>query len=189
MAQSDQTIRDIVAQLVSNGQPAQAAAPAMGSMMTMPAPDRSTLAMGAYPPAALAPVSRSNMDAAHMALNMSPQEQALYARHLTNLNGPGGVNNPDGSRSTLYQATQEGPGGKFYNIPTVWDGRREVEPYMLPNGSTMDVPNATTMANVAKTGWDTFPSYATPEAADSRYDQMHGYMERDTADYMKQRGQ
>lgn len=161
----------------------------MGGLVATPIPARSNFAMGSFPPAAFsAPTGQSNRDAAYYALNLSPQEQALYSRHLTNLNGPGGVDNSDGSRSTLYQAVQE-HGGKFYSVPTVWDGRREVEPYTRQDGTTMDVPNSTALGNVAKLGWDAFPSYTTPEEADSRYDQMHGYMERDTADYMKQRGQ
>ena len=38
----------------------------------------------------------------------------------------------------------------------------------------------------AKTGWNTFPSYGSPEEADKRYMQMHGYMEKDTANYFAQ---
>src|SRR5215470_10570122 len=66
---------------------------------------------------------RQNLDAAHKALKLTPQERALYERHLTNLWGTGGVTNPDGSRSTLYQMTMLGPDGRAYNIPTVWDGK------------------------------------------------------------------
>lgn len=145
------------------------------------------------PGAAFPPPVSPGLVAAQQGLNLSPQEQALYSRHLTNLNGPGGVDNPpdeenpQGSRSTLYQSVQE-HNGKFYSIPTVWDGKREIEPYARPDGSVMDVANPTALANVAKAGWDTFPSYATPDEADARYDQMHGYMDQDTADYMKQRG-
>jgi hypothetical protein len=191
MAQSDQAIRDIVAQLTAPQQPAPAA-PAMGSMMaTTPVPAQSNFAMMPFPqqqPAAQFPPPVSpNLIAAQQQMNLSPQEQALYSRHLTNLNGPGGVNNPDGSRSTLYQSVQE-HGGKFYSIPTVWDGKREVQPYTRQDGSTMDVANPTALANVSKAGWDTFPSYPTADEADSRYDQMHGYMDQDTADYMKSIG-
>jgi delta 1-pyrroline-5-carboxylate dehydrogenase len=45
----------------------------------------------------------------------TPQERSLYQRHLTNLTGPGGVDNPDGSRSTLFQATVDHD-GKTYAI-------------------------------------------------------------------------
>lgn len=119
------------------------------------------------------------------ALGMNKQEADLYKRHLFNLYGSGGVDNPDGSRSSLYQAVQEHD-GKFYNIPTVWNGKIETEPWTRPSdGKTFDVPNATALQNVQKEGWDSFPSYQTANEADERYDQMHGFMERDTADYMK----
>jgi hypothetical protein len=121
------------------------------------------------------------------ALGLNKQEADLYKRHLFNLYGSGGVDNADGSRSSLYQAVEE-HGGKFYNIPTIWNGRRETEKWTRPSdGKTFDIPNATALQNVEKEGWDTFPSYSTPEAADARYDQMHGFMELDTQDYLKSR--
>jgi hypothetical protein len=125
-----------------------------------------------------------HFDEADEALGLNEQEADLYKRHLSNLNGPGGVDNPDGSRSSLYQAVQE-HNDKFYNIPTVWNGKRETEPWTRPSdGKTFDVPNDTAMQNVAKEGWEKFPSYKTPDEADARYDQMHGFMERDTEDYL-----
>lgn len=130
---------------------------------------------------------QTSLPQADAAMNLSPQEQALYMRHITNLYGPGGVDNADGSRSTLYQGV-EPHDGRFYNVPTVWDGKREVQPFTKQDGSTMDIPNGTALNNVAKAGWGSFPSYSTPDQADARYDQMHGFMERDTADYMKNRG-
>lgn len=123
------------------------------------------------------------------ALGLTPQEGALYQRHLTNLWGPGGVDNKDEagnvvSRSTLYQSPQQGPDGRWYNIPTVWNGKKEVEPYVKPSGETMDVPNAKAMQNVERTGWDKFPAYNSPDEADARYEQMHKFMEQDTGDYL-----
>lgn len=106
--------------------------------------------------------------------------------HLQNLNGPGGVDNPDGSRSTLYQAVQEHD-GKFYNVPTVWNGKREVEPYKLKNGKVMDVPNKIALENIEKAGWNSFPSYSTPEEADARYNKMHQYIDKDTTAYFKRK--
>lgn len=123
-----------------------------------------------------------NYEQANKDLQLNPQEQALYQRHLTNLTGSGGVDNPDGSRSTLYQSVQE-HNGKYYNIPTVWSGSRETQPYVTPDGRVMDVPNQTALDNVEKEGWEKFPSYSTPDEADARYNQMHGYMEQDTSDY------
>jgi hypothetical protein len=113
-------------------------------------------------------------------LDLNRQERTLYQRHLFNLWGPGGVNNPDGSRSTLYQAVQE-HNGKYYNIPTVWNGKREVEKWTRPSdGKVFDVPNKKALANVEKEGWDKFPAYDDPNTADKRYEQMHNYMEKDT---------
>ncbi len=74
------------------------------------------------------PKIESNVEKAQTDLNLTPQERALYDRHLKNLTGPGGVDNPpdeqhpEGSRSTLYQSSVEHD-GKTYNIPTVWDGK------------------------------------------------------------------
>lgn len=126
---------------------------------------------------------QTNFSKADEALGLSEQEGNLYKRHLENLYGTGGVDNPDGSRSSLYQAVQE-HNGKFYNIPTVWNGKREVEPYTKSDGTVMDVPNKTALDNVEREGYDKFPSYSDPDEADARYDQMHGFMEKDTQDYL-----
>lgn len=140
------------------------------------------------PPAPAPPISQSNytpssFGAANSALGMTPQEQALYQRHLTNLNGPGGVDNPDGSRSTLYQSVER-HNGRYYNVPTVWNGKIETEKWTRPrDGKVFDIPNATARANIDKAGWDSFPSYASPDEADARYEKMHGFMEKDTAAY------
>jgi len=50
---------------------------------------------------------RANLTAADAELKLSPQERSLYERHLTNLIGSGGVDNADGSRSTIKDATFE----------------------------------------------------------------------------------
>jgi hypothetical protein len=135
----------------------------------------------------LLPQPSSGLAAASQLLRLNPQEMALYQRHLQNLHGPGGVDNPDGSRSSLYQSVQE-RNGRFYNIPTVWNGKIETEKYTQPGtGKVFDVPNKTALSNVERTGWDQFPSYPTAEEADKRYDAMHSFMEDDTAAYMKAR--
>ena len=64
----------------------------------------------------------TNFNAASQAMKMNPQEQALYQMHLQNLHGSGGVDNPDGSRSTLYQITVQF-GDKTLVLPTVWGGK------------------------------------------------------------------
>ena len=131
-------------------------------------------------------VGNSNFQDANESLGLNKQEADLYKRHLSNLWGSGGVDNPDGSRSSLYQAVQE-HNGKFYNIPTVWNGKIETQTYTHPyTGQQMEVPNQTAIDNVSKEGWDKFPSYNTPEEADARYDQMHVFMEKDTQDYLTQ---
>ena len=132
--------------------------------------------------------SLDNFGQAMQDLNLTPQEQGLYKRHLANLWGDGGVDNPDGSRSTLYQSVEQ-HNGKFYSIPTVWNGKRETEKWTKPEtGQVFDVPNATALANVAKAGWDSFPSYNDPNTADARYAQMHDYMEKDTNSYFNMAG-
>lgn len=115
-----------------------------------------------------------NMRAAIEALKLNPQEIALYQRHLDNLTGFGGVTNSDGSRSTLFQGVTEGPGGRYYNVPTVWGGK------------ILAFPDAIRRAQAE--GWQNFPSYATPEEADARYDAMHKYMDKDTGAYLRALG-
>ena len=118
----------------------------------------------AKPSAAAIPDQR-NFQAAMATMNLSPQEQELYQRHLTNLYGPGGVEHKSsGARSTLYQITV-GFGDKSYVIPTVWNGKI--------------VPEEQAIANARAYGLDRFPSYATVDEAESRYQQMHGFMEQD----------
>ena len=116
----------------------------------------------------------THLRAAQKDLRLNQQEQDLYKRHLSNLWTPSGVDNPDGSRSTLYQFSERGPDGRHYNIPTVWDGK------ILSPDEALD--------RVEETGWDKFPAYKTPEEADARYQQMHNYMDKDAVDYWTVRG-
>jgi hypothetical protein len=120
----------------------------------------------------------TNFNAANKALNMTPQEQAFYLRHLTNLWGNGGVTNPDGSRSSLLQLNIQGPDGRAYNVPTVWNGQE-----LNPDNKAQ---YAQIMANVQGAGGlQAFPSYATWQQADDRYiNGMHPFMDRDTANYL-----
>lgn len=118
------------------------------------------------------PVGDDNYRTALNEMNLTPQEQFLYKMHLDNLKGKGGVDNPDGSRSTLFQSTVEFD-GKHYSIPTVWDGKK------------LDIDAAIDRAK--KVGLDKFPSYNSADDAEARYQQMHGYMEKDTAKYMQNR--
>jgi hypothetical protein len=109
-----------------------------------------------------------NLAQARQKLNLNPQEVALYQMHLSNLYGRGGVDNPDGTRSSLFQTSVE-IDGKTYNIPTVWDGKI--------------LPPEQAIARAQEYGFDKFPSYSNPEQAQSRYDAMHDYMEKDTKAY------
>jgi hypothetical protein len=112
-----------------------------------------------------------NYNAAVKSLNLSDTEKALYKRHLTNLWGPGGVNNPptagnpNASRSTLYAMTVD-HNGKTYIIPSVYDGK------ILSEDEAKQ--------RALKDGMDQFPSYDSPEKAKASYDRMHSFMEEDT---------
>lgn len=119
-----------------------------------------------------APAPPNNLGAAATALNLTPQERALYQVHLKNLWGAGGVDNPDGSRSTLYQTSFEA-NGRTYNVHTIYDGK------IIPPHEAID--------RAVAQGLHQFPSYASQQEAEARYQQMHQFMERDTADFMRQR--
>lgn len=110
-----------------------------------------------------------NMEAAQLALGLTPQERALYERHLANLWGNGGVNNPDGSRSSLYQVGFD-QGGRQYNVPSVYDGQ-----IISPDAA---------IARAMQGGLGQFPSYPNADTAEARYQQMHDFMDRDTGAYM-----
>ena len=134
-------------------------------------PPFNALLSASQPPPGVYPMN--NFQGAVNALRLNPQEQALYMRHLQNLYGSGGVDNPDGSRSTLYQMGTD-IDGRTYNLPTVYDGQ-----ILSPDNA---------LARARQAGLSTFPSYQSPFEAENRYQQMHGYMERDTNDYFKSRG-
>lgn len=111
-----------------------------------------------------------NLAAADQALHLTPQEKDLYQRHLTNLSGPGGVTNPNGSRSTLFQMSFERD-GRTYNVPTVWDGQ-----ILKPDDA---------IKRAEAEGLSKFPSYGSQKEAEDRYQQMHAFMEKDTASFMR----
>lgn len=115
------------------------------------------------------PQSVSLFNQAVQQLGLTPQEQYLYQHHLANANslpGSGYVAQPGGDVSTVLQAVVQGPDGRFYNIPTVW------------NGAVLPTEQAQQQA--AQAGWDKWPAYATPQEADARYiNDMHPFMERE----------
>jgi hypothetical protein len=112
------------------------------------------------------PMSRAISD-----LKLSPQEQRLYEHHLNNLNGDGKVVHPNGDISTLYQTILYGSDGLYHNVPTVW------------NGKILHPQDAGRLAE--QIGWSEFPGYTSPEIAESRYQQMHKYIDEDTQNYLR----
>jgi hypothetical protein len=100
-------------------------------------------------------------------MKLTPQEQFLYQWHVNNVteqNGGKSFKQPDGSTSTVLQMI-EPVNGKWYSIPSVWDGKPHTEDQAYDHAAAI--------------GWDKFPSYATEQEGQARYDQMHAYMERD----------
>lgn len=73
--------------------------------------------------------------------------------------------------STIFQMPAEGPDGRFYNIPTVWDGK-----ILQPKEA---------VKRAEQVGWDKWPAYDTEEHAEVRYQRMHDYMEKDVENYKK----
>ena len=111
---------------------------------------------GVYPDA--------NLQRAKAEMKLTPQEEALYRFHLANLYPSGGVPNPEGGTSTLFQVGFD-HGGRTYNVPSVYDGR-------------INSPDAA-IQRAMQMGLHNFPSYQSPFEAENRYQRMHNYMERD----------
>lgn len=111
--------------------------------------------------------SSTHIDDAQSVLNMTPQERNLYQHHVNNLGGPGAVHNQDGSTSTILQTSVERD-GKFYNIPTVWDSKI--------------LPPSEAIKRAERTGWSHWPSYSSEDEAESRYQKMHEFMDRDVGE-------
>jgi hypothetical protein len=139
----------------------------------------SSAAPAARPQSQAAPTSgdatapQANYRAANAQLKLTPQEQALYQRHLDNLTSAGGVNNPDGTRSTIKNITAK-VGGKTYVLPTVWDGK------ILPPDQAVQ--------RARQEGLDKFPAYNSRQEAERRYQDMHSYMDRDTKAWQQSSG-
>jgi hypothetical protein len=115
----------------------------------------------------------SALEDAKKDMALTAQEESLYSHHLKNLEGTGKVKNADGSISTVYSTTVD-IDGKTYTLPTVW------------NGKILEPDEAIKKAE--SIGLDKFPSYASPEEAMTRYQQLHTYMERDTKEYLRSQG-
>lgn len=104
-----------------------------------------------------------NMQAAMVGMGLTPEEIAMYQHHLNNLQR-GGVSNPDGTTSTLYQVGFR-DGGATYNVPSIY-------------GNAKLSPDAA-ISRAYQIGLDRFPSYGSDFAAENRYQRMHNYMEQD----------
>lgn len=116
------------------------------------------------------PTAPSRASAGVESLGLTPAERKLYERHLHNLD-TAPVRNADGSGSTLLQMTVE-MDGRTYSIPTVWDGKVLSEDKAL--------------ARAKSEGLENFPSYATREEAQARYDAMHRFIEKDVQSGVRQ---
>jgi hypothetical protein len=112
-----------------------------------------------------------NFDQANKDLGLTPQEQALYKYHLANLKGESGIDNPDGSRSSIKNITVESD-GRHYILPTVAGGKFLTEDEAWAR---------------AKSHLSEFPSYGSEKEASDRYDAMHKYMEQDTGAFQAAR--
>lgn len=108
-----------------------------------------------------------NLNAATRELQLNPQEQALYQRHLQNLS-KGGVTSNDGETTSTLKASIVGFDDKSYIIPRVWDGK------ILSNDEAIERAKAE--------GIEKFPSYNSKEEALERYRKIHPYMSRDTTE-------
>jgi len=105
----------------------------------------------------------ANLEQAKEDMGLNKQEVNLYNHHLDNL-AKGGVQNEDGSTSTLLAATV-GIDNKTFVIPTVW------------NNKILSVDESIERAKDA--GIDKFPSYDSEAVARGRYDAMHNYIAKD----------
>jgi hypothetical protein len=94
----------------------------------------------------------------------TPQERYLYQHHLNNFRR-GGVPHPSGELSTYLSRGMEF-NGRQYILPSVW------------NGEIIDDEDEI-MRRAHAVGIDNFPSYATVEEGDARYQEMHKLMEQD----------
>lgn len=109
------------------------------------------------------------------ALKLTKQEQFLYQWHVNNITGANGgksFTQPDGKTSTVLQMEEPGDliGGdpkKWYNIPSVWDGKPHNEDQAI--------------AHAKKIGADKWPSYNSQAEAVARYQKMHDIMELDVS--------
>jgi uncharacterized protein YejL (UPF0352 family) len=97
-------------------------------------------------------------------LHLTTPEQHLYEHHLNNVKEGKFVRQEDGSISTILDITME-QDGRYRIIPTVWGGQ------VLPQNAAI--------RRAAAEGWSNWPSYASEDEANARYDAIHAEMEKD----------
>lgn len=97
-------------------------------------------------------------------LHLTTAEQHLYDHHLDNIKQGKFVRQEDGSISTILDITME-QDGRYRIIPTVWDGQ------VLSQNAAIQ--------RAAAEGWSNWPSYASEDEANARYNAMHAEMEKD----------
>lgn len=127
---------------------------------------------------------KSHIEDADRAMGLTPQEAGLYNLHFKNLWGEGGVDNADGSRSTLFAtdgALRADEVAK-YNLPSSYVGKTFIVP-TVKNGSIISPTKA--FDNALEEGIEKYPHYDSHEQAMGRYMQMHDHMEKDTEDYQE----
>jgi hypothetical protein len=95
--------------------------------------------------------------------NWTPQELFLYNHHIQNL-ARGGARNPQGGISTILNITAQF-GKRHYVLPTIWDNQ------FLTADQAIE--------RAKQVGLDKFPSYKSEKEANSRYEQLHTFMEKD----------
>lgn len=115
------------------------------------------------------PLNLENLEAAHKELGLNKQERDYYIRHLKNMHGPGGVDNEDGTRSTVLTQVSKYD-DRHYLIPTIRDGK------VLDPGEKM---SATANRLAEEEGLENFPSYPSEEEARERYNAIHKFMDLD----------
>jgi len=120
--------------------------------------------------AAKGKINPKNRDVATKELGLNAQELNVYNHHLRNLHGTGRVDNKNGSVSTVRNITVEF-NGRHFNLPTIWDGK--------------ELSADEAVARAKKVGLDKFPSYATQNEADRRYEKIHKFFDRDVEEFQK----
>jgi hypothetical protein len=99
------------------------------------------------------------------AMAMTPQERRLYEHHANNLRTGNYVMQPSGMISTVRQIAVQHK-GRWYSVPTIWGGREVSRPEAVKRAFDAGRP-------------DDWPSAASRQELEQRYDVLHRFMEED----------